>query len=184
MNTGSIKKQFLNIYDSESDAVFRYCLIRTSSRELSIDMSQESFMRLWNAMYQNKKILNHRAFLFTIARNIIIDWYRKKKSVSIESLDVKFGEDSDSSVTDKLVLYDNSQEILEYNADGRYLLEKIKELDEPYSQVVYMRIVMDLKPNEISKILDESVNVVSVRISRGLEKMKKIYGVENLKKYE
>ena len=87
MNIQSIRKQFINIYNAESDAVFRYCLLRTSSRELSLDISQESFTRLWDSMFKNKKILNHRAFLFTITRNLIIDWYRKKRSVSIETPD-------------------------------------------------------------------------------------------------
>jgi RNA polymerase sigma-70 factor (ECF subfamily) len=173
MSHQNMTNQFLAIYNAESDAIFRYCLLRTSSRDVSLDLSQEAFMRFWKMMSQKKEISNHRALLFTITRNLIIDWYRKKKTLSIESLDQEFGDNSDKSVADKFVLDNTTQEALELNADGRYLLGKIKELDEPYEQVVFMRIVLDLGPKEISQILGESENVISVRISRGLEKMKK-----------
>ena len=73
------------------------------------------------------------------------------------------------------MLDSSSQEALELNADGRYLLGKIKDLPEPYEQVVFMRIVLDLGPKEISSILGESENVISVRVSRGLEKMKNMF---------
>src|SRR3989344_2939243 len=125
MSHQNMTNQFLAIYNTESDAIFRYCLLRTSSREVSLDLSQEAFMRFWKVMSQNKKIANHRAFLFTITRNLIIDWYRKKKTLSIESLDQGFGEDSDKSVANKYALDNTSQEALELNAEGRYLLGKI-----------------------------------------------------------
>lgn len=170
-----MKKEFISLYNSESDALFRYLLIRTSSREVSLDLSQESFLRLWNTISSGKEISNLRAFLFTIARNLIIDWYRKKKSVSLEAL----GESADgesSDVLDRLIVEGSSQEIAELQADGRMVIEKIKELDEPYQQAVYLRFVEDMKPQEIAMILEESVNVISVRISRGLEKLRKIAG--------
>lgn len=176
MSLENIKKQFISIYNKEADSVFRYCLLRVSSREHSLDISQEAFLRLWKAMYENKNIKNHRALLYTITRNLIIDWYRKKKSVSLESLDGESHGGEENDFLDKLVLEETSQEILELNADGRYLMEKIQDIDESYGQVVFMRFVMDLKPKEIAEILGESVNVISVRISRGVEKMRGLFG--------
>lgn len=180
MNHEDMKKKFVSIYNAEADAVFRYTLIRISSREVSLDISQEAFMRLWDAMRQNKNISNHRAFLFTITRNLIIDWYRKKKAVSLDGLDRNYREDGDPDpeLLDRLILGDNLREE-ELNAEGRYVLEKIKVLPESYQQVVFMRFVMDLKPKEIAEILKENVNVISVRINRGIEKLKQILRYED-----
>lgn len=170
-----MKKRFVSLYTKEADAVFRYCLIRTSSRETALDVSQEAFMRFWDALVQNKSITNDRAFLFTIARNLIIDWYRKKKSVSLEALG-ESGDGEDRDVLDTLVLEDNGLENNEFNAEGRYVIEKIKELDPQYQQMLYLRFVEDMKPKEIAEIVGESVNVVSVRITRAIEKLRGIVG--------
>lgn len=132
-------------------------------------------MRFWDTLVQGKPVVNDRAFLFTIARNLIIDWYRKKKSVSLEAL----GESSDGEerdVLDTLVLEDAGQEKEEFNAEGRYVIEKIKELDPQYQHILYLRFVEDMKPKEIAEILGESVNVVSVRITRAIEKLRGIVG--------
>jgi len=173
----NMKKRFVLLYEKESDAVFRYCIIRTSSREIALDISQESFMRFWDSLIKGKDITNDRAFIFTIAKNLIIDWYRKKKSVSLESMGESFeGEDQD--VLDRLIIGDDGQEKEEFNAEGRYIIEKIKELDEPYQQVMYLRFVEDMKPKEIAEILEQPVNVVSVRIFRALEKMREIMNIK------
>jgi RNA polymerase sigma factor (sigma-70 family) len=57
-------------------------------------------------------------------------------------------------------------------------MEKIRELDPPYQQVIYLRFVEGLPPREIAEILKESPNTVSVRISRGLLQLKKITGYD------
>ena len=77
---------FEKTYTDESDAIFRFCLVRVSNREQALDLTQETFLRLWQSLSQDKEIANARAFLFTVAHNLVIDWYRKKKSVSLDSM--------------------------------------------------------------------------------------------------
>jgi len=67
------------IYKADSDAIFRFCLVRVSDREQAMDITEETFLRLWKSLLDGKEILNNKAFLFTLARHLIIDWYRKKK---------------------------------------------------------------------------------------------------------
>src|SRR4051812_29307947 len=87
MRTSSkLTAEFTQLYTTEADAIFRYCFIRTSQREVARDLTQDTFMRLWNTLSGDKEIRNCRAFLFTVARNLIIDWYRKKKPESLDIL--------------------------------------------------------------------------------------------------
>ena len=79
------KKRFTDIYNQESDALFRFCLSRLSDREKALELTQETFTRLWKLMLEGRGD-KPRALLYAIARNLIIDWYRRIKSVSIESL--------------------------------------------------------------------------------------------------
>jgi RNA polymerase sigma-70 factor, ECF subfamily len=167
-----VAEVFGEVYEKEADAIFRFCLLRTSDREIALDFTQDTFMRFWNSLVLEKDIKNPRTFLFTIARNIIIDWYRKKKSLSLESLMENAAEGRSSFV---LAALDN----VETSAEADFLVRKIRELPEPYSNAVYLRCVEELKPREISEILGESANVISVRISRGLEQLRNMLHMEH-----
>ena len=86
MDNTSLKALFTEIYDKESDAIFRFCVTRVSSREQALDLTQDTFVRLWRSLIQGQEIRNPRAFLFTVAHRLIIDWYRKKKPMPFEEL--------------------------------------------------------------------------------------------------
>lgn len=170
-NSESAKNQFVSLYNAESDAIFRYCFLRTSQRDVALDLTQDTFMRFWDSLIRNKAdIRNHRAFLFTVARNLIIDWYRKKKPQSLEALSEE--EDTENF----FVLSDSSRIDIEMETEGRYLLNQIKALEPSYQQAVYLRFVEGLSPQEIAEILGISVNAASVRVHRGLEQLRKRTG--------
>ena len=166
---------FVETYNREADAIFRFCLLRTSDREMALDFTQDTFLRFWKSLASGKEIQNHRTFLFTIARNIIIDWYRRKKPFSLDALIESTGESRPSLV---LVAMENT----EVEVEAEFLIRKIAELPEPYSNAVYLRCVEELKPREIARVLNESANVISVRISRGLEQLRKLLHIENATK--
>lgn len=169
MNLDILKKRFEDIYATESDGVFRYCFFRTSQREVALDLLQDTFMRFWDALSQNKEIKNDRAFLYTISRNLIIDYYRKKKSVSLDNI---LEEVSDSS----MIITDSKENVV-LSAESRFFIDKIEELEEGDRQIIYFRFVDDLKPKEIADILDVTANVVSVRLNRALQKLREITGI-------
>lgn len=161
---------FETIYSKESDAIFRFCLLRVSNREQALDITQETFLRLWQSLVDKKEIRNNRAFLFTIAHHLIIDWYRKKKSISLESIMDK----------DREIAYDPMDEktrsSLEWGPEGRYLLGKISELSPTFYDAVYLSFVEGMSPGEIGEILGISANATSVRINRGLVELRKKTG--------
>ncbi|MBX4199919.1 RNA polymerase sigma factor [Candidatus Parcubacteria bacterium] len=171
METQPVEARFAEIYKTEVDSVFRFCLLRTSDHELALDLTQDTFMRFWNSLCQEKIVKNSRAFLFAIARNLIIDWYRRKKAISLESLLFEGAEDKNDLLA--------SASKVEIDAEASYLLKKIAELDPLYREAVYLRCVEELKPREIAEVLSESANVISVRINRGLSQLRKLLHYEN-----
>ena len=172
IDTKGLEKAFNDIYAAEADALFRFCVNRVSDREQALDLVQETFTKFWKTLLDGATIDYPRSFLFTIARNGIIDWYRKKKSISLESMaDPETGESyepfSDEMAAD-----------LKLGAEGRFLIDKIGKLGAGYRDVVYLRYVEGLSPPEIAKILDLSVNATSVRITRGVEELRKLTGYD------
>jgi len=168
MKPDQLQKNFVHCYDAEADAIFRFCLVRVSNGEQAIDLTQETFTHLWQAMKRGEKIKNEKAFLFTIAHRLIIDWYRKKKAISIESDD-----DSDKKEGIDFMYCENFLD-LEMRAEARYLLDKLKQISQPNRQAVYLRFVEGLSPPEIGHILGISTDAASVRIYRGLSELKNI----------
>lgn len=172
MSIDDDKKRFTDVYNQESDALFRFCLYRVSDREKALDLTQETFTRLWNSTSQNKKADNPRAFLYTVARNLIIDWYRKIKSVSLESLSSS-DEDREFDAPDQKAIYE-----IELNAESRQALLMLEKLDSQYKEVMYLRYVEDLSPKEIGEVMGLNANTVSVRITRGVEALRKLMGID------
>lgn len=171
MKLDKLKKRFETVYSAESDAVFRYCFFRTSQREVALDLTQEVFMRFWDSLQNKKDIKSDRAFLFTISRNLVIDYYRKKKSASLDSI-VEEVEDG------SMIISDTESQNTILKSEGRFVLEKINQLDPMHRQVIYFRFVEDLKPKEIAEILGVTPNVVSVRIVRAIERLREITGYD------
>ena len=169
----NIDNTFEEIYKDESDAIFRFCLVRVSSREQALDIMQETFLRLWQSMSQDKEILNCRAFLFTVAHRLIIDWYRKKKSFSLDKL-MNSDQGAEYNLPDTTI--ENNPEL---GAEGRYVLEKLNDLAPSYQYPVYLRFVEGLSPGEIGDILGITANATSVRINRGLLELRRKTGYDN-----
>lgn len=160
------EKLFLKAYDELADAVFRHCYFRTYDRDKAKDIAQEAFMRVWNYLAQGKKIDNIRAFVFRTATNLIIDDVRKKKNRPSNSLEEMHDAGVDITGT-------GAAEIETYG-DANIMIKLMEQLDSTYRDIIMMRYMEGLTPREISEITGESANIISVRLNRGLKKMREI----------
>ena len=160
MDQESIKTQFLSAYDAYSDALYRFCVLKVSSKEVAQDLTQEAFMRYWQSLRKGDSLQNERAFLYAVARNLVIDWYRKKKEASLDVLTdagIEFKGAGPESITD--------------SAEAREVLEVIEELDDADREVLLLRYVEGLSPSDIADVLGESANTISVRVHRAVKKV-------------
>jgi RNA polymerase sigma factor (sigma-70 family) len=156
----NLENVFMQAFDAYSDAIFRFCMVKVSNVDLAEDMTQEVFTRFWKSLREKKNITNTRAFLYTIANNLAKDWYKKKKS---ESLDVHL-EAGLAPVSKDL----NPEVLSEYNE----VLTAMSDMEERDRQVLYLRFVEGFEPREIAEMLGETANVVSVRINRAMTKLR------------
>ena len=163
MDQQTLKTQFIHAYDAYNNAIFRFVFMKVSSREVAQDITQEVFMRYWQTTRKGEELKNERAYLYTLARNLIIDWYRKKKESSLDVLTesgVEFKGDTSESITD--------------HAEAAEVLKIIEQLDDDAREVLLLRFVEGFSPKEIAQQLKESPNTVSVRIHRALKKVQEL----------
>ena len=166
MASKDIEQQFIEAYDNLADDIFRHCYFKISDRERAKDLMQETFTRVWDYLCGGGEIEYLKAFLYKTANNLIIDEYRKKKTQSLDALSEK-GFD----------LPDSEHLRTELVAEGTILRKALEKLEESYRQVVVMRHIDGLSPKEIAEILEETENAVSVRINRGISKLRGILKV-------
>lgn len=69
---------FSDLYINYSNKLYSFALVQTRNNVLAEDIVQETFLKLWNTRRQLNCYGNVHALLFTIARNLIIDGFRKQ----------------------------------------------------------------------------------------------------------
>lgn len=157
---------FATAYDEYADAIFRHCCYRCFNRERAKELMQDTFMKAWDYLVAGNDIDNVQAFLYRTANNLLIDEARrakKRKVVSFEDMaeggfDVE-GEDG----RDQARIF-----------DAKAVAEVLHELEEPYRTAIIMRYIDELSPKEIAELLNETANVVSVRLNRGMKMLRTI----------
>src|ERR1044071_643544 len=78
------ENEFLAAYDSYSQALYKHCFFRVYSAAKAEELVQDTFMKTWDYIRKGHKVENLKAFLYKTANNLIIDYSRKKRDVSLE----------------------------------------------------------------------------------------------------
>lgn len=159
---------FKEIYQLFYKRIYRFIYMNTHDSEKAQDLCQETFIKIWKALpsFSLENGGSLQAYLFRIARNFIIDLYRKKKEISLEVI----GEIEDNNNIDEKISR-------EYDAQRlRKVLLKLEGVDR---HVIILRYFEDLSFFEISQALKIKEGALRVRVHRALEKLKKLLETKN-----
>lgn len=157
-------ERFLKAYDSYADAIFRHCFYRVYHHELAKDLTQQTFMKVWQYLAEGHTVEHLRALLYTTATRLVIDEVRKRKpTCSLENLEETGFEPST-----------NPRPSLEGRLDGDRLIPFLEHLDDDERELIVLRYIDDLSPKEIALIVNQSANVISVRLHRSLKKLRSL----------
>ena len=162
MRNESLEDILLAAHDAYSDAIFRHCYYKTGERELAQDLTQEVYLKAWSYMQAKKPIINMRAFLYKLSDNLVIDWYRKKKTQSLDALAEQGFEPADGNVR------------VEEKAEMELALARLNRLSADDQKLIVWRFVEDCTPAEIAGMLGVNENTVSVRLHRALKRLREL----------
>jgi len=160
MDQETLKDGFMNAYDQYADELYRFCYFKVSDQDRAQDLTQDVFTRYWQALRDGQEIEQPRAFLFAMARNRVIDWYRKKKDQSLDQLQEEGLDPSGSGAAD-----------IEQSSELRRALEAVDTLDDASREAVLLRYMEGWTPAEIAALTDETPNAISVRLNRAIKKL-------------
>ena len=145
--------------EEQYDKIYRYCYFKLYDKQLAQDITQEAFLRFYRQglSFDNGKEL---PYLYTIAKNLCIDEFRKQTVDSIEELENEATSDPSEEWIDALVL--------------RSIVSKLPNDEQ---ELLFLRYANELPITSICKIAGLSRFAVYRRLSKSLKWLK-----EELKK--
>ncbi len=152
--------------------LLRYLLYLTSNREMAEDLFQEVWMRVLVRGAQFNGNSRFDTWLFTIARNLVIDQRRKRTMSSLDEL-FEVGGDDDRPMAFEVADDDPTPFDRFSNLEDRQRISgALMELDTLYREVLVLRFHEDLSLEEISKVTRAPLSTVKSRLYRGMAALK------------
>jgi RNA polymerase sigma-70 factor (ECF subfamily) len=152
--------------------LLRYLLYLTSNRETAEDMFQEVWMRVLTRGSQFNGKARFETWLFTIARNMVIDLRRKRTMSSLDEL-FEGGSEDDRPMSFEICDGEPTPFDRFANLENRErIAEALLKLDTLYREVLVLRFHEDLSLDEIAKVTRSPLSTVKSRLYRGMATMK------------
>ena len=80
------REAFTMLYNLYADRLYSFALVQTKSKQMAEDVVQDTFLKLWNNRTNLNCYGNVQALVFTMARNLIIDAFRRQvANIDIEA---------------------------------------------------------------------------------------------------
>ena len=149
--------------------LLRYLLFLTGKREVAEDLFQETWMRvlLRGSQYNGKARFD--TWLFTIARNLVIDLSRKRTMASLDEM----SESADDGRAFEIATDGPSPlEQFQLREDRAEVAEVLMKLESNYREVLVLRFHEELSLEEIASVTRAPLSTVKSRLYRGLAALK------------
>lgn len=158
---------FAELVRRHQDAVFRFVLRMVGTRDEALDLTQDAFVRAWQALPQWQPEAQFRTWLFRIASNAALDALRRRRVVAFEPLDetwqVAAGEPDPE---ERLAL---KQRVAALGAG-------LAKLSAEHREILLLREVESMAYEEIGAVLGLSEGTVKSRLARARAALLEVHG--------
>ena len=158
---------FGELYECHAPVIFRYLFAHLDSRMDAEDLTGEVFLKAWQSLPKyDERGVPFLAFLFRIARNVLVDHYRQSNHLS-------------STAPEELENYkaDGHTELIEVvgsRMEHQRILGVLSRLRPDYRSVLTLRFISELSPEETAQVMERSVGAVRVLQHRALTALRQL----------
>ncbi|WP_050615467.1 RNA polymerase sigma factor SigX [Bacillus testis] len=167
---------FQNLYEKYHQELFQFLFYMVKDRQTAEDLMQEVYIKVLHAYHRFENKSSEKTWLYSIARNTAIDYFRKHKSWKQRLLD-NFDWSRDS-VADIQPL---PEEIAESNEETRMVYRCLEKCSTDQRMVIILRYIQALSITESAEALGWTVAKVKTTQHRALKNLKKIMEEEQRK---
>src|SRR5438552_2255042 len=152
------QQDFQALYERHSREVWALAYARWLNADLAQDIMQEAFLRLWKQWQDGEEILNPRAWLLRVARNLAED--------HAKSAFRRIGTHPPATMNGVKAHDPQPLESLEREETFTQLREVLEQLAPPDREILTLRYGLDYNANEIAELLAINATAVHMRLSR------------------
>ena len=177
--TNGSNRAFDILLERNQSRLFSYILFVGRDREQANDLFQETFVKIITKLQEGKYTTTGKfgAWIMRIAHNVIMDWYRSKRSDKT----VEQSNDNDLSKF-------SPADLLDLNVENRYVNDQVMSdvkkimnlLPATQREVVFMRFYQDLSFKEIAELTNVSINTALGRMRYAILNMRRIAKAHNV----
>jgi len=151
------------LYERYLESIYRYIRTRVAEERTAEDLTETVFLRSFESLSRYKeKGLRFSAFLYQIARNLLVDHYRQKEEeLPLESVDQISV--SPSRIDDIIVIQDQVDR----------LRVGLEALPEEYREIIRLRVLLELSTTECAEWIGRSEGAVRVLLHRAMKALKR-----------
>lgn len=158
---------FAALYDQHLERVYRYVYHWVGDRSDAEDLTQQTFLRAWQAIGRYQRRAAFIAWLLTIAHNQVISFFRKAKEPVVPDLDLIVDEKAADPEVETLATYDRLA-----------IRRAILRLKPDQQQVVVMRFIESFPFTDIAAAMGKNQATVRVIQFRALAELRRLLARE------
>ena len=147
------------LFDKYSDKIYRFIYYKVINKELAEDLTSQCFLKAWEQISAGQKIKTFQAWVYRIARNLVVDYYRTREK---EELPLIYQNDVENEANEPKF---NPEETL----DPQELEKLLLSLKNEVREIVILKYIEELSINEIAKIMEKSAGNIRVILHRALK---------------
>ncbi|MBK3496445.1 RNA polymerase sigma factor [Viridibacillus sp. YIM B01967] len=163
------QRLFEQYYEQYSDAIYKYIFLLVGHKETAEDLTQETFYRGFKHYAKFQEQAQIQTWLRKIARNIVYDYYRRKRIIRFIPFVAQYEPPDMSPIP---------SEIVEKGEKIASLYKALSQLKLEYREALILRKMEGLSIKETAQILGWSEAKVKNNTARAIQALKKIVGKE------
>lgn len=159
------KTAFGKLYELYFTPVFRYIYFRIRNKKEAEDLSQIVFLKVFESISKFENIGKPPlAFFFTVARNTIIDFWRKNQGRTISESEMDEGVFANIADTGN-----TPEDLIQKKQTKEKMFQTISNLTSEQQDVVILKFINDFSNQEVAKMLGKTEPAVRQVQSRALK---------------
>lgn len=150
-------------------------------RHVAEDLFQETFVRVVKTLGDFRPEASLSTWIYTIARNLSLDWLKAKRRHREQALDAVTSEEKGRVIYFKDVMRSGGvepAERAETSEDERRVLQALGRLSPVKREALVLRMYAGLQYSEIARIQDAPVGTVKFRIHEAIRDLSKLMGAD------
>jgi RNA polymerase sigma-70 factor, ECF subfamily len=164
-------KALTALYNQYFERIYRFIFYRVSHKETAEDLTEDVFIKAFKNLRTLEQAAAFEGWLYQIARNLVIDYYRSKRAVvPLEEIE------------NTLEYETNIVDLVNLQTEQTIFIKLLKELSPEQQQVIKLKFLEDIDNASIAEIMKKTEGAIRVIQHRAITRLKEL--IDSIKNHD